>query len=94
MRLVLASVVIALVLSLALVACGGGAKEEAPAALDGEALVEERCTKCHDLSVVTSAKKSAEGWKANVERMVQKGAQLDEAEQEVVIDYLTEAYPE
>ena len=93
MRLVLACVVIALVFSLALAACGGP-KEEAPAAMDGEALVEERCTKCHPLSVVTSAQKSAEGWKATVERMVQKGAELNEAEQEAVIDYLTEAYPE
>jgi hypothetical protein len=85
--------VLVLLLALALAACGG-AKEGGEATLDGEALVSERCTKCHDLSVVTSAKKSAEGWKANVERMVQKGAQLNEAEQKVVIDYLTEAYPE
>ena len=64
------------------------------ASLDGKALTEERCTKCHDLTRVESAKKSADEWKANVERMVGKGAELNTAEQEAVISYLTEAYPE
>lgn len=34
-----------------------------------------------------------EEWKATVERMVGKGAQLNKAEQELVIKYLTETYP-
>ena len=67
--------------------------EEAPAMLDGKSLVEERCTMCHDLGRVERAKKTEEEWKATVERMVGKGAQLNEAEQELVIKYLTETYP-
>jgi hypothetical protein len=95
--------VFAVILGLTLVACGGasqeeaapgsGGQEQAPAALDGKALTEERCTKCHDLKRVESAKKTREEWQANVERMVGLGAELDEAEQQAVIDYLAETYP-
>jgi hypothetical protein len=56
-------------------------------------LLEERCTKCHDLGRVEQAKKTEEEWKATVERMVGKGAQLSQAEQTLVIQYLAETYP-
>jgi cytochrome c5 len=69
-------------------------EEAAPVTLDGKALVEERCTGCHDLGRVERAMKGEEEWKATVERMVGKGTQLNEAEQEVVVQYLAEAYPE
>ena len=68
-------------------------EEAAPAALEGKTLVEERCTTCHDLGRVERAKKTKEEWKASVERMVGKGAQLSQAEQELVIEYLAETYP-
>jgi cytochrome c5 len=99
---VLAVTLVALVFGSLLAACGGGAKEEtappakeeaAPAALDGKSLVEERCTKCHDLGRVEKAKKTEEEWKTTVERMVGKGAELNQAEQEAVIKYLAETYP-
>jgi cytochrome c5 len=66
---------------------------EAPAILDGQSLLQERCTVCHDLGRVERSKKTEEEWKATVERMVGKGAQLDEAEQELLIKYLAETYP-
>jgi cytochrome c5 len=66
---------------------------EGPATLDGQSLLQERCTVCHDLGWVERAKKTEEEWKATVGRMVGKGAQLDEAEQELVIKYLAETYP-
>jgi cytochrome c5 len=69
------------------------ATEEAPITLDGRSLLEERCTVCHDLGRVERSKKTEEEWKATVERMVGKGAQLDEAEQELLIKYLAETYP-
>jgi len=69
------------------------ATEEAPAALEGKSLLEERCTRCHDLGRAERAKKMEEEWKVTVERMVGKGAQLDGAEQELVIKYLAETYP-
>jgi len=66
---------------------------EVPATLDGQSLLQERCTVCHGLGGVERAKKTEEEWKATVERMVGKGAQLDEAEQELLIQYLAETYP-
>ena len=69
-------------------------EEAAPVTLDGKSLVEERCTQCHGLGTVEQAKKTEEEWKATVERMVGKGAQLSQEEQALVIQYLTEAYPE
>ena len=96
-RLVLMMTIGALMLTVFLIACGGAKQESAPAAapsaLDGETLVRERCIQCHDLRRIESAAKTRDEWKANVERMVALGAQLDEAEQEAVIDYLAEAHP-
>ena len=92
---------VVLLLASLFVACGAPqeatsvpAKEEpAPSTLDGETLVQERCTECHDLGRVERAKKTEEEWKATVERMVTLGAQLSQAEQELVIQYLAEKYP-
>ena len=61
--------------------------------LDGQALLQERCTVCHNLDRVTSAHKTADQWKTTVERMVGKGAQLDAQEQQTLIDYLAQTYP-
>jgi mono/diheme cytochrome c family protein len=69
------------------------AATKVPATLDGQALLQERCTTCHGLGGVERAKKTEEEWKATVERMVGKGAELDEAEQELLIKYLAETYP-
>ena len=91
-----------LLLSGLMVACGSAGEgatatmekdQDPPVDLDGKALTEERCTKCHTLERVEAANKTPEEWKTNVERMVGKGAELDEAEQKAVIEYLSEAYP-
>jgi hypothetical protein len=92
-----------LLLGSLLAACGGAKDETAvptteqeeatPVTLDGKSLVEERCTNCHDLGRVERAKKTEEEWKATVERMVGKGAQLSQEEQALVVQYLAEAYP-
>ena len=95
-RLLVSLVVVLFVLGIVLAACGG-AQEPATgsgAELDGKALVEERCTVCHGLATVTGTQKSDEGWQGTVERMIGKGAQLDDAEKAVVIEYLSETYPE
>jgi cytochrome c5 len=59
---------------------------------DGEALLNDRCTKCHSLDRVTSAKKSAADWESTVTRMVGKGAKLTSEEQKVLVDYLAKTY--
>ena len=64
-----------------------------PPALDGRTLLEERCTRCHDLSRVEQARKTTDEWRTTVERMVGKGANLTPEEQEALIQYLAETYP-
>jgi hypothetical protein len=67
---------------------------EPPAPLDGQVLLQERCATCHDLVRVTGARKNRAEWEQAVDRMIGKGAQLNEEERDVLIDYLTETYGE
>ncbi len=62
--------------------------EEMGGALDGAALVAERCTVCHSAERIEAAEKDLAGWTETVDRMIGNGAQLDEAEREAVINYL------
>lgn len=82
------ALLILVIASLIAVQCGGSPSEtetpatkETPATLDGKSLLQERCTKCHDLGRVERAKETEEEWKATVERMVGKGAQFNQAEE-------------
>ncbi len=63
-----------------------------PVALDGATLLQERCTSCHNLDRVKSAAKSKDQWTATVERMISKGAKLNDAEKSVLIEYLAKTY--
>lgn len=71
----------------------GGTPSGTPsAALDGKALVDERCTNCHSRSRIDQ--KMASGadlaaWTQTVDRMISYGAQLDDQERQAVLDYLT-----
>jgi len=76
-----------------LAACGAQGEPAGTDTLDGEALVQERCSECHPLTRVTDAKKTRDGWQQTVERMVAQGAKLNEQEQQAVIAYLAETYP-
>jgi cytochrome c5 len=64
-----------------------------PTGPDGKTLLEERCTTCHTLTRVTSAHKTVDEWRTAVLRMVNKGAVLDDSEQETLITYLAQTYP-
>lgn len=59
------------------------------AALDGEALVAERCTVCHDMARITEEYgKDAAFWAETVDEMIEIGAQLNDEERQTVIDWL------
>ena len=103
-RIIFTTMLVVLLLgSLVLASCGKGQEETAtptleqeevtPLTLNGQVLVQERCTKCHDLARVTGAKKTLAQWKTTVTRMVTIGADLNLEEQEAVNQYLAEAYP-
>lgn len=60
--------------------------------LDGEALLEQRCTVCHSLDRVKIRKQTYDQWDETVSSMVKKGAMLSEAEQVTLVEYLAETY--
>lgn len=55
---------------------------------DGKAILESKCTKCHDLKPVREKKRSKEEWRAIASIMQKKGAGLTEKETESLIGYL------
>jgi cytochrome c5 len=59
---------------------------------DGQALLNERCTICHNLNRVTTLRNTADQWNKIVSRMVQNGAQLTPAEQTILVNYLAKTY--
>jgi len=66
--------------------------KEQPTMTGGETLLEERCTVCHGADRVTRARKTREAWEQTVRRMIGLGAELDEQETTVLVDYLAEIY--
>lgn len=51
-------------------------------------LLTQRCTRCHDLSVVSARRASAEEWHQILERMLTNGAQMSDDELETIVSYL------
>jgi len=99
-------ILLGLVLLLLVAACGGGGEEppapptvemtpgggEGPAEVGGDELLQSRCTVCHDLGRVQAASNTLEEWEHEVEHMRELGAQLTDAEAQVLVDYLAETY--
>jgi len=59
---------------------------------DGATLLRERCTLCHNLERVESARKSAEEWERTVSRMIGRGARLTAEEKTILVEYLATHY--
>lgn len=70
------------------------AEAEPPAAAEapGKVLLEARCTVCHNLERVQKKKADRAGWEKIVDEMIGTGAKLDDAEKDMVLDYLVENY--
>lgn len=83
-------------LSLSIAACGSKEESETSppvpssvsAVQDGEALVQARCTICHNTERIDAARYDKAGWEQTADKMIGKGARLTEAERTAVIDYL------
>jgi hypothetical protein len=60
--------------------------------LDGQTLMQERCSVCHSTERVTTAHKTTDQWTATVQRMISHGAQLNAQEEQTLIDYLAANY--
>lgn len=55
---------------------------------DPKQLVSERCTVCHDISMVTSRHASSEEWHEIVQRMISNGADVSEPQADLIANYL------
>jgi cytochrome c5 len=62
------------------------------AGADGAALLQARCSVCHSVSRVTNAKQTRDQWDQTVTRMIERGAQLTDAEKSTLVDYLAANY--
>jgi hypothetical protein len=86
----------------ALLASCGSTKATAPATpssggntggtVDGQTLMQERCSVCHSVGRVESAHKTSDQWKTTVDRMISNGAQLTPQEEQILVDYLAQNY--
>lgn len=58
------------------------------AQVEGKALVDNACSKCHGVKKVESAKKTAAEWETTLDRMIKKGAKVKPEERDAVLKYL------
>jgi len=56
-------------------------------------LLEDVCTACHDLDLVSDQHLSKDEWQQVVTSMVAKGASLGDKDAPVLVDYLAKTYP-
>lgn len=54
----------------------------------GKAIVQRNCSHCHALKVVTSKRATKDQWSALVDQMVSRGADLNDDEIDIVVEYL------
>ena len=60
--------------------------------IDGKALLETRCNRCHSLDLVANQKGTADEWKSFVDNHIQKGVELSSDEETVLVQYLAENF--
>ena len=58
----------------------------------GKAIVQRTCVSCHALKVVTTKRATKQQWSAVINLMLSKGADLDDDEVDVVVDYLAKNF--
>src|SRR5437870_5681186 len=58
----------------------------------GKKLLEESCTTCHDLDLVSGQHLSKDEWGQVVSSMIAKGASVGDKDMPVLVDYLTKTY--
>lgn len=74
----------------------GASSADTPAAstgaIDGAALLQERCSVCHSVDQATAQTRDTAGWTTIVDTMIGKGANLSAEERDALISYLAEQY--
>ena len=66
------------------------ASDNTTAASDDQvkALIEERCSSCHNTNIVYNANFNENRWSNVIDQMIQKGAVLSDSEKTMIIDWL------
>jgi mono/diheme cytochrome c family protein len=62
------------------------------ATVNGKALFENNCGKCHSIDKPKAKKKSSDEWQATVLRMQKNGASITAGEAKLIAGYLAETY--
>jgi len=60
----------------------------------GKKAVQSYCVQCHELGTVTRGGYNADGWRNNLNMMINVGATLPQSEVEPLVHYLTKNFPE
>ena len=55
---------------------------------EGQQLVEKRCQGCHTMRRVETSAKDAKGWQETIQVMIQDGAEVEESEIPVMVQWL------
>jgi len=76
-------------MSLAAAVLFSAATSSAQRPSEGQQLVEKRCQGCHNLRRVDTAAKDAKGWQDTIQVMIQDGAEVEESEIPLMVQYLT-----
>jgi cytochrome c5 len=58
----------------------------------GEQILNSACSSCHDLRPIQTSAHDKEGWNDVVQNMLQKGADVSDADVPVLVNYLVEAH--
>ncbi len=94
---ILGTILLILVISLVLAACGSktdsstsGSSGDTTSAgtVDGKALILQKLEDHHGSDIIFNSNKTAEEWSTTLDRMIQYGAKINEEEKQAIIDYL------
>jgi len=88
-----------LVLALAMVGCknatpNGGASSNTSALAHGGEIMKAKCLTCHGDDLIQQQRLNKTGWTREVEKMMRWGAEVQDADKDHLIEYLTATYPQ
>ena len=52
-------------------------------------IIEAKCKQCHDLKKITKQHQDAQWWATTLDKMVERGMEIEPDEQQLVLKYLT-----
>ena len=59
----------------------------------GKEIVQKTCVACHSIQTVTAKRGTKDEWNKTVDKMIEHGAALTDAEADTVVQYLSASFP-